>query len=40
MARSLRDTLIEALAELDAMPVDQLVAARYDRVRGYGRVKE
>jgi acetyl-CoA carboxylase carboxyl transferase subunit alpha len=40
MARSLRDTLIEALGELDAMSLDQLLAARYDRVRSYGRVKD
>jgi acetyl-CoA carboxylase alpha subunit len=40
MADSLRDTLIEALGELDAMSMDQLLAARYDRIRGYGRVKE
>ena len=40
MARSLRDTLIEALGELDAMSTEQLLAARYNRVRGYGRVKD
>jgi acetyl-CoA carboxylase carboxyl transferase subunit alpha len=40
MARSLRDTLIEALSELDAMSMDQLLAARYDRLRSYGRVKD
>ena len=40
MARSLRGTLIEALAELEAASMDQLLAARYDRLRGYGRVKD
>ncbi len=40
MAGSLRDTLIEALGELDALSMDQLLAARYDRLRGYGRVKD
>ena len=40
MARSLRDTLIEALGELDAMSMDQLLAARYDRLRSYGRLKD
>lgn len=40
MAGSLRDTLIEALGELDAMSMDQLLAARYDRLRSYGRLKD
>ena len=40
MAGSLRDTLIEALGELDAMSTDQLLAARYDRLRSYGRLKD
>ncbi|MCG6943660.1 MAG: acetyl-CoA carboxylase carboxyltransferase subunit alpha [Thiohalocapsa sp.] len=40
MAGALHDTLIEALAELDAMSMEQLLAARYDRLRGYGRVKD
>jgi acetyl-CoA carboxylase carboxyl transferase subunit alpha len=40
MASSLRDTLIEALGELEAMSMDQLLAARYDRLRSYGRLKD
>jgi acetyl-CoA carboxylase carboxyl transferase subunit alpha len=40
MARSLRRTLIEVLAELDASSMDRLLADRYDRLRGYGRLKD
>ncbi len=40
MALGLRDTLIEALGELEAMSMEQLLAARYDRLRSYGRVKD
>ncbi len=40
MARAVRDTLIEALVELDALSMEQLLAARYDRLRSYGRVKD
>jgi acetyl-CoA carboxylase carboxyl transferase subunit alpha len=40
MAGSLRDTLIEALGELEALSMDQLLAARYDRLRSYGRLKD
>jgi acetyl-CoA carboxylase carboxyl transferase subunit alpha len=40
MARALRATLLESLAELDAVSTDQLLAARYDRLRSYGRVKD
>ena len=40
MARAVRDTLMETLVELDALSMEQLLAARYDRLRGYGRVKD
>ncbi|MGD9409626.1 acetyl-CoA carboxylase carboxyltransferase subunit alpha [Thiohalocapsa sp.] len=40
MAGALRDTLIEALGELEALSMDQLLAARYDRLRSYGRLKD
>lgn len=40
MAASLRDTLIEALGELDAMSMEQLLATRYDQLRSYGRLKD
>ncbi|WP_295878797.1 acetyl-CoA carboxylase carboxyltransferase subunit alpha [uncultured Thiohalocapsa sp.] len=40
MAGSLRDTLIEALGELEAMSMEQLLATRYDRLRSYGRLKD
>jgi len=40
MARAVRDTLMETLVELDALSMEQLLAARYDRLRSYGRVKD
>jgi acetyl-CoA carboxylase carboxyl transferase subunit alpha len=40
MAHAVRDTLMETLVELDALSMEQLLAARYDRLRGYGRVKD
>ncbi len=40
MARALKGTLIEALGELDATPLEHLLAARYDRLRSYGRLKD
>ncbi|WP_295539561.1 acetyl-CoA carboxylase carboxyltransferase subunit alpha [uncultured Thiohalocapsa sp.] len=40
MAGSLRHTLIEALGELEALSQEQLLAARYDRVRGFGQLKD
>ncbi len=40
MADALRHTLIEALGELEALSQEQLLAARYDRVRGFGQLKD
>jgi len=40
MVRALKGTLIEALGELDATSLEHLLAARYDRLRGYGRLKD
>lgn len=40
MAQSLKKALQEALKQTAAMPVDQLLAARYERLMGYGRFKE
>jgi acetyl-CoA carboxylase carboxyl transferase subunit alpha len=40
MAQAVRDTLMETLVELDALSMEQLLAARYDRLRSYGRVKD
>jgi len=40
MAHAVRDTLMETLVELDALSMEQLLAARYDRLRSYGRVKD
>ena len=40
MAQAVRDTLMETLVELDALSMEQLLAARYDRLRSYGRVTD
>jgi len=40
IAETLKETLEEQLAEIEAIPMDQLLAARYDRLRGYGRFKD
>jgi len=39
MADSLKKVLLEALAEVEAQPEDQLLVARWERLRGYGRFK-
>jgi acetyl-CoA carboxylase carboxyl transferase subunit alpha len=40
LAETLKKTLQEQLSEIEAIPMDQLLAARYDRLRSYGRVKD
>lgn len=39
MAQSLKKVLQEALAEVEAQPKEQLLVARWERIRGYGRFK-
>ena len=36
MAENIRETLSEQLQALEAMPRDQLLAARKERIRSYG----
>ena len=40
MAERLRDTLIQQVEQLERLPVDQLVAARYQRLMNYGEYNE
>ncbi len=40
MAERLRDTLIRQVEQLERLPVDQLVAARYQRLMNYGQYNE
>jgi acetyl-CoA carboxylase carboxyl transferase subunit alpha len=39
-ATDLKAALIEQLAKVDAMDVDQMLATRYERLRGYGSFKD
>ena len=40
MAESLKRTLLESFSQLEPLSIDQLLAARYERIRGFGRFKE
>jgi acetyl-CoA carboxylase carboxyl transferase subunit alpha len=40
LADTLKETLQEQLTEVEAIPMDQLLAARYDRLRSYGRFRD
>lgn len=40
MAASLKLALLDQLAEVEAEPIETIVAARYARLRGYGRFKD
>jgi acetyl-CoA carboxylase carboxyl transferase subunit alpha len=40
MAQSLKKALQDSLRQLTAMSVDELLAARYERLMSYGRYKE
>ena len=40
MAESLQRTLLESFSQLEPLSIDQLLAARYERIRGFGRFKE
>ncbi len=40
MAEKLKPRLVEHLASLEALSIDDLLAARYDRLRGYGVYRE
>lgn len=40
MAAMLKKVLIECIGEADAIPLQQLVEARYERIRGSGRFKD
>lgn len=40
MAESLKRTLLESFSQLESLSIDQLLAARYERIRGFGRFKE
>jgi acetyl-CoA carboxylase carboxyl transferase subunit alpha len=40
MAGNLKKALQDALKQLAALPVDELLAARYARLMAYGRTKE
>ena len=39
MAESLKRTLLESFSQLEPLSIDQLLAARYERIRGFGRFK-
>ncbi len=40
MAETLKRTLLESFSQLEPLSIDQLLAARYERIRGFGRFKE
>jgi len=40
IADTLKKTLHEQLTEVEEVPMDQLLASRYDRIRSYGRFKD
>lgn len=40
MSETLKRTLIESFSQLEAMSIEQLVDARYERIRAFGRVKD
>jgi len=40
MAGTLKKTLLDAFAEIEPVPMEVLLAERYDRLRGFGRFKE
>ncbi len=40
MAESLKRTLLESFSQLESLSIDQLLAARYERIRGFGRFKD
>jgi acetyl-CoA carboxylase carboxyl transferase subunit alpha len=40
MAGTLKKTLLDAFAEIEPVPMEALLAERYDRLRGFGRFKE
>ena len=40
MAANLKKALQESLKQLTALPVDTLLAQRYERLMSYGRFKE
>ncbi|MGB5732826.1 MAG: acetyl-CoA carboxylase carboxyl transferase subunit alpha, partial [Thiohalocapsa sp.] len=40
MAESLKRTLLESFSQLECLSIDQLLAARYERIRGFGRFKD
>ena len=39
-AAALKAVLVEELSRIEAQPIDELLAARYERLRGYGRFKD
>jgi acetyl-CoA carboxylase carboxyl transferase subunit alpha len=40
MASTLKKTLLDAFAEIEPVPMDALLAERYERLRGFGRFKD
>ena len=40
MAESLKRTLLESFSQLETLSIEQLLAARYERIRGFGRFKD
>jgi len=40
MASTLKKTLLDAFAEIEPVPMDALLAERYQRLRGFGRFKD
>ena len=40
MCETIKNALLEAIAELKAMPLDELVAARRKKIAGFGIYKE
>lgn len=40
LSQTLKATLLESFAQIEAMSIDQLLDARYARIRGFGRFKD